>query len=101
MVFNRELLHYYPVINVSVNHKFARRGDLLWVLFNQIVSEHKIVEHTFSIQQNRTISKFDLHRELEKSAYDIIGYAFNKGFKHNSKIKPKQIQTDQKTFLKN
>lgn len=80
LVFNRELLHYYPVINVSVNHKFARRGDLLWVLFNQIVSEHKIVEHTFSIQQNRTISKFDLHRELEKSAYDIIGYAFNKGF---------------------
>ncbi len=80
LVFNRELLHYYPVINLSVNHKFARRGDLLWVLFNQIVSEHKIVEHTFSIQQNRTISKFDLHRELEKSAYDIIGYAFNKGF---------------------
>jgi len=80
LVFNRELLHYYPVINVSVNHKFARRGDLLWVLFNQIVSEHKIVEHTFSIQQNRTISKFDLLRELEKSAYDIIGYAFNKGF---------------------
>jgi len=80
LVFNRELLHYYPVINLSVNHKFARRGDLLWVLFNQIVSEHKIVEHTFSIQQNRTISKFDLHRDLEKSAYDIIGYAFNKGF---------------------
>lgn len=80
LVFNRELLHYYPVINLSVNHKFARRGDLLWVLFNQIVSGHKIVEHTFSIQQNRTISKFDLHRELEKSAYDIIGYAFNKGF---------------------
>jgi len=80
LVFNRELLHYYPVINLSVNHKFARRGDLLWVLFNQIVSEYKIVEHTFSIQQNRTISKFDLHRELEKSAYDIIGYAFNKGF---------------------
>lgn len=80
LVFNRELLHYYPVINVSVNHKFARRGDLLWVLFNQIVSEHKIVEHTFSVQQNRIISKFDLCRELEKSAYDIIGYAFNKGF---------------------
>ena len=80
LVFNRELLRYYPVINVSVNHKFARRGDLLWVLFNQIVSEHKIVEHTFSIQQNRIISKFDLRRELEKSAYDIIGYAFNKGF---------------------
>jgi hypothetical protein len=80
LVFNKELLHYYPVINLSVNHKFARRGDLLWVLFNQIISEHKIVEHTFSIQQNRTISKFDLCRELEKSAYDIIGYAFNKGF---------------------
>jgi len=80
LVFNRELLHYYPVINVSVNNKFARRGDLLWVLFNQIVSEHKIIEHNFSIQQNRTLSKFDLHRELEKSAYDIIGYAFNKGF---------------------
>jgi len=80
LVFNCDLLHYYPVINLSVNHKFARRGDLLWVLFNQIVSEYKIVEHTFSIQQNRAISKFDLHRELEKSAYDIIGYAFNKGF---------------------
>ena len=80
LVLDRELLHYYPVINISVNHKFVRRGDLLWVLFNQIVSEYKIVEHTFSIQQNRTIHKFDLHRELEKSAYDIIGYAFNKGF---------------------
>ena len=80
LVFNRELLHYYPVINLSVNHKFARRGDLLWVLFNQIISEHKIVEHTFSIQQSRTVRKFDLRRELEKSAYDIIGYAFNKGF---------------------
>jgi len=92
LVFNRELLHYYPVINLSVNHKFARRGDLLWVLFNQIVSEHKIVEHTFSIQQNRTISKFDLHRELEKSAYDIIGYAFNKGFLNTiQKIKTETI----------
>jgi|694.fasta_scaffold20965_8 hypothetical protein len=80
LVFNRDLLHYYPVINVSVNNKFARRGDLLWVLFNQIVSERNIVENTYSIQQNRSISTFDLRNEIEKSAYDIIGYAFNKGF---------------------
>lgn len=80
LVFKRELLHYYPVINIRVNDKFARRGDLLWVLFNQIISQHTVVEHTFSIQQNRTITKFDLCKELEKSAYDIIGYAFNKAF---------------------
>lgn len=80
LVFNRDLLHYYPVINLSVHHKFARRGDLLWVLLNQIISEKKIIEHTFAIQQNRLVSDFKLNNELEKSAYDIIGYSFNKAF---------------------
>jgi glycosyltransferase involved in cell wall biosynthesis len=80
LVFNRDLLHYYPVINISINQKFARRGDLFWVLLNQIISNKRIVEHTYAIQQNRTVSAFDLKKELEKSAYDIIGYAFNKGF---------------------
>lgn len=101
LVFNRELLHYYPVINVSINNKFARRGDLLWVLFNQIVSEYKIVEHTFSIQQNRTLSKFDLRRELEKSAYDIIGYALNKGFLNTiQKIKTETNPSQPKDIFK-
>lgn len=80
LVFNRDLLHYYPVINLSVHQKFARRGDLLWVLFNQLVSGKRIIEHTFAIQQNRPITEFNLKNELEKSAYDIIGYSFNKGF---------------------
>lgn len=79
LVFNRDLLHYYPVINLEVNNKFARRGDLLWALLNQIVSEKKILEHTFSLDHNRPQTKFLLKKELDKAAYDIIGYAFNKG----------------------
>lgn len=79
LVFNRELLHYYPVINLEVNNKFARRGDLLWALLNQVVSGKKILEHTFSIDHNRPTAEFDLKKELDKAAYDIIGYAFNKG----------------------
>jgi len=79
LVFNRELLHYYPVINLEVNNKFARRGDLLWALLNQIVSDKIIVEHTFSLDHNRPTGEFVLSKELDKAAYDIIGYAFNKG----------------------
>ena len=79
LVFNRELLQYYPVINLEVNNKFARRGDLLWALLNQVVSGRKILEHTFSLDHNRQANDFDLEKELDKSAYDIIGYAFNKG----------------------
>ena len=79
LVFNRELLHYYPVINLEVNNKFARRGDLLWALLNQVVSGKKILEHTFSLDHNRPKSVFVLKKELDKAGYDIIGYAFNKG----------------------
>jgi len=79
LVFNRELLHYYPVINLEVNNKFARRGDLLWALLNQIVSNKKILEHTFSLDHNRPTTEFILKKELDKAGYDIIGYAFNKG----------------------
>ena len=79
LVFNRELLHYYPVINLEVNNKFARRGDLLWALLNQIVSGKKILEHSFSLDHNRPKTDFILAKELDKAAYDIIGYAFNKG----------------------
>ena len=79
LVFNRELLHYYPVINLEVNNKFARRGDLFWALLNQIVSDKIIVEHTFSLDHSRPTSEFVLSKELDKAAYDIIGYAFNKG----------------------
>jgi len=79
LVFNRELLHYYPVINLEVNNKFARRGDLLWALLNQIVSGKKILEHSFSLDHNRPKTDFILAKELDKVAYDIIGYAFNKG----------------------
>jgi GT2 family glycosyltransferase len=79
IVLNRDLLHYYPVINLEIQNKFARRGDLTWALFNQIVSGKTILEHSFSIDHNRPISNFDLKKELEKSAYDLVGYAFNKG----------------------
>jgi hypothetical protein len=78
LVLNREVLRLYPVINLEVNNKFARRGDLTWALFNQVVSNKRFIEHTFCINHNRPISKFSLEKELEKSAYDIIGYAFNK-----------------------
>lgn len=79
LVFNRYLLHYYPVINLEVNKKFARRGDLLWALLNQVVSNKKILEHTFSLDHNRPKTEFILKKELDKAGYDIIGYAFNKG----------------------
>lgn len=78
IVLNRDILRLYPVINLEVNDKFARRGDLTWALFNQVVSNKKIIEHTFCINHNRPLSKFNIDRELDKSAYDIIGYAFNK-----------------------
>lgn len=79
IVLNRDVLHYYPVINIEVNNKFARRGDLTWALLNQVVSGKRFIEHTFSLDHNRPTSKFDLKKELEKAAYDIIGYSFNKG----------------------
>jgi len=78
LVFNRELLQYYPVFNLEVNNKHARRGDLVWALLNQVVSGRTIFEHTFSLEHNRTVAEFDLMKELNKSAYDIIGYAFAK-----------------------
>lgn len=78
IVFNRELLQYYPVINLEVNNKHARRGDLVWALLNQVVSGRTIFEHTFSLEHNRPVSEFDLRKELDKVAYDIIGYAFAK-----------------------
>jgi len=77
-VFNRELLQYYPVINLEVNNKHARRGDLVWALLNQVVSGRTIFEHTFSLEHNRLVADFDLRKELDKAAYDIIGYAFAK-----------------------
>lgn len=79
LILNRELLQYYPVINLEVNNKFARRGDLLWALLNQVVSGRTILEHTFTVDHNRPVNKFDLAKELDKAAYDIIGYSFNKG----------------------
>ena len=78
IVFNRELLQYYPVINLEVNNKHARRGDLVWALLNQVVSGRTIFEHTFSLEHNRPVTEFDLRKELDKAAYDIIGYAFAK-----------------------
>ncbi|MBK8144057.1 MAG: glycosyltransferase [Bacteroidetes bacterium] len=78
IVLNRDILRLYPVINLEVNDKFARRGYLTWALFNQVVSNKKIVVETFCINHTRTLSKFNTDRELHKSAYDIIGYAFNK-----------------------
>ena len=80
ILFNRDALKYYPVINLEVDNKIARRGDLLWVIFNQAVSDRVFLEHTFSVDQNRPITKFVLDSELGRAAYDIIGYAFNKAF---------------------
>jgi len=79
LVLNRDLLHYYPVINLEVNNKFARRGDLFWALLNQVVSGRTILEHTFSVDHNRSKTEFVLKKELDKAGYDLIGYAFNKG----------------------
>lgn len=78
LVFNRELLRHYPVINLEVNNKQARRGDLVWALLHQIGSGRKILEHTFSLEHSRPNSQIDLKKELDKAAYDIIGYAFAK-----------------------
>ena len=78
LIFNRDLLRFYPVVNLEVNEKFVRRGDLLWALLNQLISDRKIIDHTFCIDQNRPLIEFDIKRELDKSANDIIGYAFNK-----------------------
>lgn len=78
LVFNRELLQYYPVINLEVSNKHARRGDLVWALLNQVVSGRTIFEHTFSLEHNRPVADFDLRKELDKASYDIIGYAFAK-----------------------
>ncbi|WP_179006454.1 glycosyltransferase [Winogradskyella forsetii] len=78
LIFNRDLLRFYPVVNLEVNDKFVRRGDLFWALLNQSVSNRKIAEHTFCVDQNRPIQNFRIEHELDKSANDIIGYAFNK-----------------------
>jgi len=78
IIFNRELLIKYPVLNLVVNNKFARRGDLLWSLLSQFTDEYEIYEHTFSLNHNRLESEFDIDKELEKVAYDIIGHAFCK-----------------------
>lgn len=78
IIFNRDLMKSYPVVNMEVNEKFVRRGDLLWALMNQLISNRKIIQHSFCIDQNRPIAIFDIKKELDKSANDIIGYAFNK-----------------------
>ncbi|WP_452223514.1 glycosyltransferase family 2 protein [Lacinutrix chionoecetis] len=78
LIFNRDLLRFYPVVNLEVNDKFVRRGDLFWALLNQSISNKKIAEHTFCLDQNRPIQNFKIEHELDKSANDLIGYAFNK-----------------------
>jgi hypothetical protein len=99
IVLNRDILSLYPVINLEVNDKFARRGDLSWALFNQVVSNKKIIEHTFCVNHNRPPIKFCLNKELEKSAYDIIGYAFNKAIFHVINNIKKNSQEDVFTEL--
>lgn len=94
IVLNRDILRLYPVINLEVNDKFARRGDLTWALLNQVASNKKIIEHTFCINHNRPLTKFCLNKELEKSAYDIIGYAFNKAIFQVIKHIKKNSQED-------
>jgi len=100
IVLNREVLCLYPVINLEVNDKFARRGDLTWALFNQVVSNKIIIEHSFCVNHNRPMTSFKLEKELEKSAYDIIGYAFNKAiFQVIEKIKQNDVSIESKDIF--
>jgi len=100
IVLNREVLRLYPVINLEVNDKFARRGDLTWALFNQVVSNKIIIEHSFCVNHNRPMTSFKLEKELEKSAYDIIGYAFNKAiFQVIEKIKQNDVSIESKDIF--
>ncbi|MGH1386703.1 glycosyltransferase [Kordia sp.] len=78
LVFNRELLRSYPVVSLEVNDTFTRRGDLSWALMSQVFSKYDFVVHTMALDQNRPIQAFRIEKELNKSANDIIGYAFNK-----------------------
>lgn len=99
LVLNREVLRLHPVINLEVNGKFARRGDLTWALFNQVLSHKNVVEHTFCINHNRPLFAFNLDKELEKSAYDIVGYAFNKAiFRVIEQIKQTNQPTSESVF---
>jgi hypothetical protein len=78
IIFNKELLLKYPVVNITINNNFARRGDLLWCLLSQINNNYAIYEHTFALNHDRQVSEFNLDKELEKVAYDIVGHAFCK-----------------------
>jgi glycosyltransferase involved in cell wall biosynthesis len=78
LVFNKELLRSYPVVGMEINDTFSRRGDLSWALMSQVFSEYNFVVHTMSLQQDRPLQTFNMVKELDKSAHDIIGYASNK-----------------------
>lgn len=78
IIFNRQLLRYHPVVNMTIGGAFVRRGDLLWAHFNSSLSGRKFVEHPFAIDQDRPVSSFTLAKELRKAAHDIVGYAINK-----------------------
>ncbi|AXG70810.1 putative glycosyl transferase [Kordia sp. SMS9] len=78
LVFNKEVLRSYPVAGIEINDTFARRSDLSWALMNQVFSKYDFVVHTMALDQNRPLQAFQIEKELQKSAYDIIGYAFNK-----------------------
>lgn len=101
LVFNRELLQAYPVVNLEIEDRFVRRGDLSWALMNQLFSKYDFVQHGMSLDQNRPISNFNIQKELDKSAHDIIGYAFNKALISTvAKINEKGINDDWRGILK-
>ncbi|MCD8438245.1 glycosyltransferase [Tenacibaculum dicentrarchi] len=99
LIFNRDLLKFYPVVNMEINDKFVRRGDLLWALLNQLISNIKIIDHTFCIDQDRPLIEFDIKRELDKSANDIIGYAFNKAIIQTISIIKVEIKPNNPTDI--
>jgi SAM-dependent methyltransferase len=84
LVFCRELLIGFPVFNIEVRGRSARRGDCLWGILAQVFSEARIGEHGFALDHSRPVISdfinFDINKEVNKSAYDIIGYAANKAF---------------------
>lgn len=101
IVFDREVLRNFPVINLEYESKLARRGDLTWAIFNQLVSGKKIADHGFCLNHQRVRSNFEISRELEKSASDIVGYAFNKALMDVIKLIFDDKDCDHSTVLTN
>ncbi len=86
LIFDREMLNLFPVININIDGRYARRGDLLWIILNQSLAEKNILESSFSVNHSRLQTEFNLEKEMEKAIHDIVGYAFVKSFMQIKKI---------------